>query len=121
MIIDASPGNREVRTQMSRIDNHKYTPQQAFNECYYEVPDYQREYVWTEREVGKLLNDIHEQTDADNRTEYFIGTVLVSPSHNRSDLFEVIDGQQRLTTLFLLLSAVKHRFSAAAPRDQIDK
>jgi hypothetical protein len=106
---------------MSRIDNHKYTPQQSFNECYYEVPDYQREYVWTEREVGKLLGDIHEQTDADSRTEYFIGTILVSPSAARLDLFEVIDGQQRLTTLFLLLSAIKHRFSGAAQRDQIDK
>lgn len=106
---------------MARIENNRYTPQQAFNECYYEVPDYQREYVWTDREVGKLLDDINEQVDADSKSEYFIGTVLVSPSNERADLFEVIDGQQRLTTLFLLLAAIKHRMVAGDQRASIDK
>jgi len=97
---------------MARIENYSYTPQQAFNECYYEVPDYQRGYVWSEREVTQLLDDINEQADADGKSEYFIGMILVSPSPSQTDHFEVIDGQQRLTTLFLLLSAIKHRLGA---------
>lgn len=94
---------------MAKIENHKYTIQQAFRECFYIVPDYQREYVWTDKEVQQLLTDIDEQVDADSKLEYFIGTVLVSPGEGK-DHYEVIDGQQRLTTLFLLLSALKHVF-----------
>ena len=95
---------------MARIENHKYTIQQAFRECFYIVPDYQREYVWTDKEVQQLLNDIDEQVDGNSGLEYFIGTVLVSPGIEK-DHYEVIDGQQRLTTLFLLLSALKRAFT----------
>ena len=95
---------------MARIENHKYSIQQAFKECFYIVPDYQREYVWTDKEVHQLLEDIGEQfVDAGTEREYFIGTVLVSQTEQQSH-YEVIDGQQRLTTIFLLLCALKHRF-----------
>ena len=33
---------------MARIENHKYSIEEAFRECFYIVPDYQREYVWTD-------------------------------------------------------------------------
>jgi uncharacterized protein with ParB-like and HNH nuclease domain len=62
--------------------------------------------------VTQLLDDINEQADADGKSEYFIGMILVSPSPDQSDHSEVIDPQQRLTTLFLLLSAIKHRLGA---------
>ena len=77
------------------------------------VPDYQREYVWTEKEVQQLLQDIDEEFDVGDRHEYFIGTVLVSPTQQKNH-FEVIDGQQRLTTFFLLLCAMRQR-SLASP------
>lgn len=95
---------------MAKIENHKYTIEQAFRECFYVVPDYQREYVWTEKEVQQLLQDIDEEFDVGDRREYFIGTVLVSPTA-QSGHFEVIDGQQRLTTFFLLLCALRQRFN----------
>ncbi|MBX3699893.1 MAG: DUF262 domain-containing protein [Dokdonella sp.] len=41
------------------------------------VPDYQREYVWTDKEVHQLLEDIGEQIDAGTTREYFIGTDLL--------------------------------------------
>src|SRR4030095_7967961 len=94
---------------MAKIEDHKYTVEEAFRECFYVVPDYQREYVWTEKEVQQLLTDINEQFDTTDRREYFMVTVLVSPSEERNH-FEVIDGQQRLTTLFLLLCALRQRF-----------
>jgi hypothetical protein len=43
---------------MARIENHKYSIEEAFRECFYIVPDYQREYVWTDKEVHQLLEDI---------------------------------------------------------------
>lgn len=95
---------------MARLENHKYSIQEAFKECFYIVPDYQREYVWTEKEVLQLLNDITDQIDATSDTEYFVGTVLVSPVLEEKNHFEVIDGQQRLTTSFLLLCALRYRF-----------
>ncbi|HNR12692.1 MAG TPA: DUF262 domain-containing protein [Thermodesulfobacteriota bacterium] len=50
-----------------------------------------------------------EQINAGMTREYFIGTVLVSPTDQKNH-YEVIDGQQRLTTFFLLLCALKHLF-----------
>ncbi len=92
---------------MSKIENFKYTIEEAFRDCFYIVPDYQREYVWTDKEVQLLLEDIGEQLNGNTTREYFIGTVLVAPTAERNH-FEVIDGQQRLTTFFLLLCALRH-------------
>jgi hypothetical protein len=100
---------------MARIENHKYSIAEAFQECSYIVPDYQREYVWTDKEVHQLLEDINEQIDAGSTREYFIGTVLVSPTDQKNH-YEVIDGQQRLTTFFLLLCALKHVFQGEPQR-----
>ena len=103
---------------MARIENHKYSIEEAFRECFYIVPDYQREYVWTDKEVHQLLEDINEQIDAGSMQEYFIGTVLVSPTDQKNH-YEVIDGQQRLTTFFLLLCALKHVFQGEPQRQVV--
>ena len=104
---------------MARIENHKYSIEEAFRECFYTVPDYQREYVWTDKEVQQLMEDIGEQIDGGSTREYFIGTVLVSPSVQKNH-YEVIDGQQRLTTFFLLLCALKNLFQGEPQRQMID-
>lgn len=98
---------------MARIENHKYSIEEAFRECFFIIPDYQREYVWTDKEVNQLLDDINEQIGAGQVREYFIGTVLVAPTSQKNH-YEVIDGQQRLTTFFLLLCALKHMFRGEA-------
>lgn len=102
---------------MSQIQNSKYTIQDAFQNCSYIVPDYQREYVWSEKEVTQLLEDIGEQAGSSD-SEYFIGTILVAPQEER-DRFEVIDGQQRLTTFYLLLCAMQTQFEGQSQRDTI--
>jgi len=94
---------------MPQITNHQYTISQAFQECFYVIPDYQREYVWTEKEIFQLLEDITDQMAISNGQDYFIGMVLVSPGSKKTH-YDVIDGQQRLTTFFLLLCAMRHRF-----------
>ena len=97
---------------MARIENHKFTIEEAFAQCFYVVPDYQREYVWTEKEITQLLEDINEQIDSSS-SEYFIGTILVSPIIRRDGVkgyFDVIDGQQRLTAIFLILCALRVLF-----------
>ena len=71
----------------------------------YIIPIYQRNYAWTDTEVGQLIDDIHRHTQG----QYYLGSLTVK---KRTDgCFEVIDGQQRLTTLYLLLSVLKSPFN----------
>ena len=62
------------------------------------IPNYQRGYRWTEREVGRLLDDIYNFVSTDKK--YCLQPVAVKKLSENN--FEVIDGQQRLTTLFLV-------------------
>lgn len=61
----------------------------------YVIPLYQRAYAWTDTEIEQLIDDIVEH----NGDRYYIGSLIV---YKRSEEYEVIDGQQRLTTLLLL-------------------
>ena len=79
-------------------------------QAFYTVPDYQREYVWKTEQVEQLLSDINAELAGNDPTtapEYFIGSIVVCPgSHG---VLELIDGQQRMTTLFLILCAIRDR------------
>ncbi len=80
---------------------------------FYSVPDYQREYVWQSEQVEQLLSDILGElngTEPDKAPEYFIGSIVVCPG--KDDVYDLIDGQQRMTTLFLTLCAIRDRFEA---------
>ena len=68
----------------------------------YIIPLYQRGYAWEEKHIVQLIDDVMDISDDG---QYYIGTVIV---HRRKDAFEVIDGQQRLTTLFLLLNYLRN-------------
>lgn len=73
------------------------------------IPDYQRAYVWGKKEIDEMIDDI---LDAKNTGDYHysFGSVLIAKTKDRSgvmkDVYYVIDGQQRLTTFFMLLMAV---------------
>lgn len=72
---------------------------------YYSIPKYQREYTWSYREWDALYDDISE-----NNSEYFIGSIICIPlGDSINPHMEVIDGQQRLTTISLFLSAIYTR------------
>lgn len=76
---------------------------QIFNKDRYIVPIYQRHYAWENTEIEKLLDDIIENVkDDDEQSEYYLGSLVVNALGDGK--YEVIDGQQRLTTLFLLLN-----------------
>ena len=78
-------------------------------QAFYVVPDYQREYVWETEQVEQLLNDINAEfgSDPGEAPEYFIGSIVVCPGND--GVLELIDGQQRMTTLFLTLCAIRDR------------
>jgi uncharacterized protein with ParB-like and HNH nuclease domain len=77
------------------------------------IPSYQRGYKWTNKEVVDLLNDINEFKprlidDTDEKTWYCLQPVVVKKKDDNK--FEVIDGQQRLTTIFLVLNYLNQDF-----------
>ena len=78
---------------------------------FYCVPAYQREYVWERDQVDQLLSDVHAELsghDPARAPEYFIGSIVVCPG--KDGVLELIDGQQRMTTLFLIFFAIRDRF-----------
>ena len=71
----------------------------------YEVPIYQRNFAWEKDEISALIEDIYDACKKDSASVYYIGTLV---SFNKGDnVFEIIDGQQRLTTLTLILGALE--------------
>lgn len=75
---------------------------EVFNHSEYEVPIYQRNYAWGKEEIEQLIKDIYESKFNSDNQSYYLGNLIVN--RIETDTYEVIDGQQRLTTLFLLLS-----------------
>lgn len=69
-------------------------------EAHYVIPRYQRAYAWEDKEIVQLIDDIN---DIDSLENYYIGSLVVSKVKGESYTYEVVDGQQRLTTLYLLL------------------
>lgn len=78
-------------------------------EFYYLIPKYQREYTWGYNEWDALYDDICENSDG-----YFIGSIICinESGDTLSPRFELVDGQQRLTTLSLLLLSIYHMLKA---------
>ena len=65
------------------------------------VPTYQRAYSWEEQHVNDLLDDIQSNF---NESEYFLGTIVLT---EKTGFSEIVDGQQRITTVFLIVSAIR--------------
>ena len=70
-----------------------------FSEDQYSIPLYQRDYAWEEKQIEQLIEDIN---DVPNNENYYLGSLIVAKQEEKK--YEVVDGQQRLTTLFLLLN-----------------
>lgn len=96
------------------------------------IPDYQRPYAWGEAECQTLWDDIFSfaipddgRTEFDSNSEYFLGPIVTFKNDDAK--MEVIDGQQRLTTLMLLLRAFYAKFghmqdkASVATRQNIEK
>lgn len=71
----------------------------------YVIPRYQRAYAWEEKEIEQLIDDIYD--DNDPKRDYYIGSLIVARRKADDGVeYEVIDGQQRLTTIYLLLQCL---------------
>lgn len=82
----------------------------------YVIPIYQRNYAWGETEINQLIRDIYDFSKDDASKDYFIGSLVVFKRKEQDRTsFETIDGQQRLTTLNILLSVLHREFKDTLP------
>ena len=85
----------------------------------FEIPSYQRPYSWTTREARELLDDVVEAME-DDLDDYFLGSFVLVKQPNAKHA-EVVDGQQRLTTLTILLAALRDLSEADDVRSYLDQ
>jgi len=78
----------------------------------YVIPIYQRNYTWGQGEIKQLIQDVYDYAFDHKPTQpYYIGSLIVFERASGSEMiYETIDGQQRLTTLKILLHAIHHNF-----------
>ena len=80
---------------------------QVFSDDYFfEIPLYQRPYAWTTEHVEELLDDLIDAMRRDSDAPYFLGSIVLIKSADNPKS-EVVDGQQRLTTLTMLLCVLR--------------
>ena len=92
------------------LDPHMWNLETLF-ELIYEVPVYQRPYSWDKEQIEVLLTDISEAFNAEDREDgYYTGNIIVYDINNkvngRISRYDIIDGQQRITTFSLILLVV---------------
>lgn len=86
------------------------------------VPDYQRGFDWNQGHVDDLWEDINYYLKKDldgDREDFFIGSIILKKPNENEIHFEVVDGQQRLTSLYLLCIAIRNRFKELECPDEV--
>ncbi len=82
----------------------KTTIKEIFLEEGYSIPNYQRDYAWKDKNFRDLWEDLEEAIEYNKKGQgHFIGTMVVAKNEDNKKLYDIIDGQQRTTTIFMLL------------------
>lgn len=97
-------------TSASTLSAHEHPIKKIFsNDFVFSIPRYQRQYSWTTEHAGVLLQDLldalNSAGDVDSSSPYFLGSIVLVKRD--SPKVDVVDGQQRLTTLTILLSVLR--------------
>jgi len=87
------------------VEARSQTIESVFKKGQYIIPEYQREYDWTDTNLQEFLDDINSSEEEN----YFIGHMVCEGNYN-GDKFHVIDGQQRITTITIMLSTIRDIF-----------
>lgn len=99
---------------MSHIQPEYYTVNHLLNYKFFEIPNYQRTYSWTKKQREDLFNDITKIPKwRDKEQHHFMSTIVCLNQHeskqvgsDKYDKYYIVDGQQRITTLIILLKAL---------------
>ena len=90
----------------NRITGKEYALLDIFSKQFdYHIPPYQRPYAWTEEECETLFDDLYDFFLTEKTDNYFLGSIVLKKEEDKPAA-DVIDGQQRLTTLTILLATI---------------
>ncbi|WQU38986.1 DUF262 domain-containing protein [Helicobacter pylori] len=93
------------------------------DELYYQIPIYQRPYQWTEENCEKLLDDLFFNYEDDRESDYFCGSlvlILISEDSKKAKTYDIVDGQQRLSTFILLAKVLSALYSERLNEESTD-
>lgn len=94
-----------------KIESDKLFVKDIFKK-WYRIPEYQRPYVWGPDQVIEMLDDVYRAHESSPDTQYFLGSMVLKKSDKHEgttkyEEYDLLDGQQRLTTLFLITAVVR--------------
>ncbi len=93
------------------------------DKLYYQIPIYQRPYQWTEENCEKLLDDLFFNYEDDRESDYFCGSlvlILISEDSKKTKTYDIVDGQQRLSTFILLAKVLSALYSERLTEESKD-
>ena len=96
-----------------KIECHDHTVKEILQSAYYEIPRFQRPYSWEKENLEEFWKDVFKS----NQQDYFIGSIV---TYKTGDARAVVDGQQRLTTLTILLAVLRNAFDLINSSNQAD-
>ncbi len=106
---------------MAKIEsNDSYLEDILKDKLYYQIPIYQRPYQWTEENCEKLLDDLFFNYEDDRESDYFCGSlvlILISED-SKVKTYDIVDGQQRLSTFILLAKVLATLYSDLDSKNQ---
>ncbi|WP_154410014.1 DUF262 domain-containing protein [Helicobacter pylori] len=83
----------------------------AEDDAYYQIPIYQRPYQWGKEQCKELLNDLFENYEDHRENDYFCGSLVFIQSDEGNKTYDIVDGQQRLSTFILLAKVLATLYS----------
>lgn len=94
------------------IESDQLYIKDLFDNRWYCVPTYQRPYVWEDDQVSELLDDVSQALENSPQSDYFLGSMVLQRKQSEVDKvkfeeYDLLDGQQRLTTLLLILAVLR--------------
>ena len=94
-----------------KIESDKLLIKDVFQK-WYRIPEYQRPYIWGTDQVTELLDDIYKAQQINKDSQYFIGSMVLQKKETNKDglkftEYDLLDGQQRLTTILLLTAVAR--------------
>lgn len=109
------------------ITGKKYIKDIFSPEQFYNIPEYQRPYVWGDEQIVALLEDVSRAMENDNSKEYFLGCMIWNTRTERNKknveytYQDILDGQQRFITLFLLHGVIRDISIKEKLKDNVQK
>ncbi|GAA9608071.1 DUF262 domain-containing protein [Helicobacter pylori] len=93
--------------------------------AYYQIPIYQRPYQWTEKNCKKLLDDLFSSYECYKESDYFCGSLVLiaigKDSETNAETYDVVDGQQRLSTFILLAKVLATLYNNEVLNNKISR